>query len=215
MIDYIPADIPKPVIEYVDTHFYYNQQEDKYKWFKYLAAWNDLEVYAYTTANRSIPVIILYDCNNARIPSKEEHKSVNYIRAKYFSSYIKEPHLCHLEKKAYRRHTKPNDYKKIKHITPKYIPTTVIEKIDSLNLDSYHPGFSTRKIRYLKTENNKYEVYVFYWENTFPRRRSFYRPLLYDCIKVRRPGLGEFPDLENTNNYKFSVFLRPNLCTSD
>ena len=37
MIDYIPQDIPQPVIEYVDTHFRYNPEKDKYKWFKYLA----------------------------------------------------------------------------------------------------------------------------------------------------------------------------------
>lgn len=216
----IPPDIPKAVVQYVETQF--PNKPDEYctkRWYRYLTAWNGYELYT-TGWKRTAPVycsyptVIMYDCHTARRQTRQEALDTRYLITKYISTYAKEEHLCHRDKRAYNQHTKPEDYeKKVKHITPKYIPKDVVDFVDGFS-DSAYPGTTQRRIKYLTTKDN-YEVYLFYWTRPFNWKRSGYHPLIYDCNRVTRPDVVSWFEMKKKEPSIFDVFSRPYLCKKD
>ena len=100
-------------------------------------------------------------------------------------------------------HTKPSDYDiKVKHISPPYIPSTVIEYANTHYKDEWYPGADKRIINYITTWN-EYEAYVVYWESKLSHRRSNPRPLLYNGKKARMPDINEW--LEATRILKEKI----------
>ena len=201
----IPPDIPPAIVRYAKDHFK-KPKEAKKMWFMYLTIWNDKELYItnYSFGNPLLNTrqssVVLYDCHDAYSPSKAEMHKINksYIVPKYMTSYAKQEHLCHRDKKAYNQHTLPSDYDiKVEHINREFIPKAVVEYADIHYKDSWYPGTDKRIINYITTWNN-YEAYVVYWTSKRYHRRSAPRPLLYNGEKARMPGIHEW--LEATSN---------------
>ena len=222
MIDYIPPDIPPAIIEFANEK-YKNPSNAIGRWFKYLTHINNVELYAMNWNYNEprvtgYPFIFVYDCHEVHRITKQEWQDMDfaYIYPKYISQYAREEHLCHRNLKAFNKHTKPRDYnKKVKHITPKYIPYKVVKYIDEKSNDSKYPGTTKRYIKYLTTMDDKYEVYYVYWTEPLNKRKSNIRPFLYDCKKVSRPDIVEWKKIINKVNNNFNVSERPYLCTSD
>ena len=215
MIDYIPPDIPPAIVKFADEH-YKKPPEATRRWFKYLTVWNDQELYAMDwsyneTLQTGYPFIFVYDCHDARMLKKEEWQNAYFIITKYLTSYTKEEHLCHRDKKAFNQHTKPSDYnKKVKHVTPKYIPEAVTAYVDTRYKDGWYPGATKRYIKYLTTWQEN-EVYFVYWASSRPKRRSNIRPLLYDGQKVKMIDITEWDKIKSTFNNIYDVHAQPNL----
>ena len=222
MIDYIPPDIPPAIVKFADEN-YKNPIDAIGRWFQYLTHVNNVELYAmswnYNESRKTgYPQILVYNCHDVHRTTKQEWQDLNLslIYPKYISQYTREEHICHRDLKAFNQHTKPGDYKKrVKHITPKYIPQKVIKYIDKNLKDSWYPGTTKRYIKYLTTYNDKYEVYYVYWSEPSNKRKSAIRPLFYDCNEVSRPDIVEWEKITAKINNKFNVSERPYLCTSD
>lgn len=211
MIYDIPPDIPPAIVKYAKEHIV-KPNGAKRMWFKYLTIWNGKELYItnYTFGdpllNSRYPSAILYDCQEACGVTKKEQQIIDksYMVPKYMSSFAKQEHLCHRNKRAYNRHTVPSDYDiEVKHINKDFIPKAVVEYVDTHYKDSWYPGTDKRIINYIATWN-EYEAYTVYWESKRYRRRSNPRPLLYDGKKVSRPDIFEW--LKATS--KISDFYR-------
>ncbi len=205
----IPPDIPPAIVKYAKDHFG-EPKGSKKMWFKYLTIWEGKEVYianysfGHPYLNTVKPRVFLYDCQDVLIPTSAEQHRINksYIVPKYMTSYTKQEHLCHRDKKAYNQHTLPSDYDiKVEHLNKKYIPNAVIEYVDTHYKDSWYPGSDKRIINYITTWN-EYEAYVVYWESKRYHRKSIARPLLYDGKEVRIPDITEwFEAISNVSNF--------------
>ena len=214
MIDYIPPDIPPAIVKYADEH--YKKPEDaERRWFKYLTIWNNQELYAMNWSYEQPliigdPFVFAYDCHEVRRLTKNEVKETHFLVTKYLTSYAKEEHMCHRDKRAFNQHTKPSDYnKKVKHITPKYIPKTVVEFIDKRYKDSWYPGATKRFIKYLTTWQNN-EVYFVYWYSSHPKRPSQIRPFLYDGNEVTLLNIEDWYQIKSQFTKIYGVHARPN-----
>lgn len=221
MIDYIPPDIPPAVVKYADENYKMPNNAIR-RWFKYLTHINNVELYAmdwdYSEPRLSgYANIFIYDCHDVHKITKQEWQDMEfgYLYPKYLSQYKLEEHICHKDLKSFNMHTKKSEFnKKVKHITPKYIPKNVVKYVDEKMEDSWYPGTTKRYIKYLTTFNDKYEVYFVYWTEPFNKRKSNIRPLLYDCNKIRRPDITEWMKITEKVGNNFTSYERPNLCTS-
>ena len=199
MIYDIPPDIPPAVIKYAKSNFQ-RPSGAKKMWFKYLTIWEDKEIYAinynfgHPLLNTMKPRIIFYDCQDACGADTEEQRRIDksYIIPKYATSFVRQEHLCHRDKRAYNQHTKQSDFDiKVEHINKEYIPKAVIEYADSHFKDSWYPGTDKRIINYITTWNG-YEAYVVYWTSKNYHRKSSPKPLLFDGKEVKRPDIYEW-----------------------
>lgn len=221
MIDYVPNDIPKAIIKFADENLH-APDGAKVRWFRYLKEWNGLELYAMDWSyneplNTGLPQLLIYDCHDARRATKEEFLDIQKenIIVKYVTSFPREKHLCHLNKKAFNMHTKENDYNiKVKHISPKYIPKEIIEYADNHYKDSLYPGADKRLLKYLTTWEN-YEVYILYWNSKKYKRKSTPRLLMYDGKNVKRADIEEWKEILNTISDTYHGQRRPYLYNKD
>jgi len=219
----VPPDIPPAVIRYAKEHFQ-KPNGAKKMWFKYLTIWNHKELYITNysfgnpLSNTRYPSIILYDCNEAYGATKSEklHIYKSYVIPKYMSSFTRQEHMCHRDKKAYNQHTQPSDYDiEVKHINKDFIPKAVIEYADIHYKDSWYPGTDKRIINYITTWNG-YEAYTVYWESKHYHRRSGPpRPLLYDGKEVRVPDLHEWMEATSNISDFYRSHGRPYLYNKD
>lgn len=214
MIDYIPPDIPKAVVEFVDKNFF-KQPDLKGKIIKYLTTYNGKELYAlawvyYSYTNSGRIQLLVYDCHDARRATLEEERDFSLLMPKYLSGFVKQEHLCHRDQKAFNQHTTPEDYLiKVKHVTPKYIPKAVVEYIDNNYPDSKYPGATKRTIKYIASWEN-YEAYRVHWES--PKGQNSYSTLVYDCKDVSLPNFWQSAEIGVLKSKNFHAELRPNLC---
>jgi hypothetical protein len=206
MIDYIPADIPKAVVKYADEHINKPENLAKRK-FRYVCEWKGLELYfMYYVIKGDDSIysshVIPYDCHEVvKIKNKNNQYDMRLAATEHIGKYTLAEHVCHRDKRAFNRHTKPSDYDiKIRHIAPRYIPQAVIEYIDKRYPDSMYPGATRRRIKYFTTWKD-YEVYIVYWYSFKPRRRSNISPFLYNGENVSMMGydtwlkiLSEYPN---------------------
>ncbi len=99
MINYIPPDIPKPVIQYVKKHRYYKKDFVGY-YIKYLTYWKNEEVYVYHYRYKKDSDIhhetsfLFYDCKEFRRPTLAEHWEMKNVLLVNYYSKTPEPHIC-------------------------------------------------------------------------------------------------------------------------
>lgn len=227
MINYIPPDIPPAVVRFADK-YYKNNNDIRGYWLKYLTVWKgSLEVYAAGRINQSnadktfkltgLPTVFLYDCHDVRRPTLTEVRDIHWFMPKYItSSEIKSEHLCHRDLESFNQHTVPNPYnKKVKYLTPGYIPKTVIEYANQMYPISWQPGAYYRYIRYLTVYENKYEVYFLYWDEPHNNNRSKKKYILYDCRNAREyQNNKERVDLESLGSGNYDSLAKPTFCSS-
>ena len=88
IVNHTPSYVPEAVIKKLDEHVSFVTSSGDIRLIRYRTTWKNYEVYSYDydlyePKLVGMPVDILYDCNNARFPNKEERHKLKRISPIY------------------------------------------------------------------------------------------------------------------------------------